>query len=492
MLFPKMLMTTNLTSIPHTYPANWLTHDDVHKALNGWHSGGLAHSGIDSLYLFQHARASSEDANRFADNDILRQALEQLAQSHAEFAEILQLRFLDNRKAERLANQLNLASSTFYDRQKSAIEQLTNILREMDQQTRTKRYTLLEQKLARQQKLHLVGLDDQVVSVSNQLNHGDFAWIVSIEGIGGIGKTTLAGEAVRHALWHDVSWENVAWITVRPVDFPPLAGNGAGIPGVLTVETLLEELYRQLISDAPPPDAMHGEQLLVALEQYLRHHKSLIVIDNLETVADIDALLPTLCRLMNPSKFVLTSRQSFYAKSEVYHVPLNELNEQDAIHLVRAEARGNNLMEVVTATDDELRPIFETVGGNPLALRLVVGQLHIFDLGQVLADLREARGQSAELLYIFIFRRAWDYLDETARRLFVAMLLTCNEGDTFDNLLAICEADLSRSELAAALKQLVMFNLVESRGGLLERRYTIHNLTRSFLHRQVKLWQEAA
>ncbi|MEZ4683772.1 MAG: NB-ARC domain-containing protein [Caldilineaceae bacterium] len=174
-----------------------------------------------------------------------------------------------------MANQLNLASSTFYDCQKTAIEQLTGILCEMDHQERRARYELLERKLARQQKLSLVGLEDLVVSVSNQLNQSGIAWIVSIEGIGGIGKTTLAGEAVRHALWSDVSWENVAWVTVRPIDFPPQNANGESVAGALTVETLLEQFYLQLVADTLPPATMHGEQLLVALEHYLHHHKSL-------------------------------------------------------------------------------------------------------------------------------------------------------------------------------------------------------------------------
>ncbi|MEZ4616989.1 MAG: NB-ARC domain-containing protein [Caldilineaceae bacterium] len=213
-------MTVNLTTATHNFSANWLTHGDVHKALNGWHNGGVADSGLEHLYLFQHARLTGADTVRAAHNRVLQQALEQLTQSNAEYAQILQLRFLDNLKAENVANQLNLASSTFYDRQKTAIEQLTGILCEMDHQERRARYELLERKLARQQKLSLVGLEDLVVSVSNQLNQSGIAWIVSIEGIGGIGKTTLAGEAVRHALWSDVSWENVAWVTVRPIDFP--------------------------------------------------------------------------------------------------------------------------------------------------------------------------------------------------------------------------------------------------------------------------------
>lgn len=482
-------MTTNITPSHQTHTSDWLTHYNVHQALLGWHNGGLAETEISALYLFRCDQLQDDESGRFNHNTILCHAVEQLRQLNTEYAEILQLRFMDNIKAERVANRLNLATSTFYDRQKAAIEQLTEILRAMDESARAERYARLTAKLAYRQKNSFVGIDSLVTLVSEQLNQQDSVRIVSIEGIGGIGKTTLAGEAVRHVLWHDTTWDNVAWITARHVDFPTDTETETSVE-TLSVEELLEELYGQLITDTPLTNAMTSEQRLTTLEAYLRQQKTLIVIDNLETQYDIEALLPVLRRLMNPSKFVLTSRQNFYAKSDVYHVPMNELSEADAINLVRDEARGNNLPEVVMASDDELRPIYTTVGGNPLALRLVVGQLHIFDLGQVLADLVEARSQGAESLYTFIFRQAWDHLTEPTRLLFIAMLLTSDDGDTFDELSAICQDDVSDSDFRQGLGQLVMFNLVESRGNLFERRYAIHNLTRSFLHRQVEIWQE--
>jgi hypothetical protein len=36
---------------------------------------------------------------------------------------------------------------------------------------------------------------------------------------------------------------------------------------------------------------------------------------------------------------------------------------------------------------------------------------------------------------------------------------------------------------------LVLLNLVDARGGLHERRYTIHSLTRTFLQEQVAKWK---
>lgn len=483
-------MTINLTSLPYTYPVDGFTHTLVHRALNGWHNGGIVASGLDALYLIQHARAEHRDSARYADIQLLRQALALLAQSNPESANILQLRFLDNIKAEALANQLNLASSTFYERQKGAIEQLTTILCMMDRQARTERYVALEQKLARRQKLNPVGIDGRVAAISGRLTHDEDISIVSIEGIGGIGKTTIAAEVARHLLWHDLSWQKVAWVTARQVASPLDDGADTLPESALTVEELLEQLYRQLVMDTPLPDSLQGDRLLLTLESYLREHKTLVVIDNLETLVAVEGLLPTLHRLCNPSKFLLTSRQNFYTAGEIYHVQLDELDESAALALVRAEARANNLLEVVNAVDHELRPIYETVGGNPLALRLVVGQLHVFDLTHVLNDLKEARSQSAENLYTFIFRRAWDHLDEVARMLLIAMLLTSDEGDTLDELLTICAEELSGSELRVGLRRLVMLNLVDNRGNLFERRYAIHNLTRSFLHRQVKIWQE--
>lgn len=49
-----------------------------------------------------------------------------------------------------------------------------------------------------------------------------------------------------------------------------------------------------------------------------------------------------------------------------------------------------------------LRPIYERVGGNPLAIRLVVGQLHVHALDTVLADLLEVRADEASALYSYL------------------------------------------------------------------------------------------
>ncbi|MCB0228855.1 MAG: hypothetical protein KDG58_13280, partial [Anaerolineae bacterium] len=182
-----------------------------------------------------------------------------------------------------------------------------------------------------------------------------------------------------------------------------------------------------------------------------------------------------------------TSRHSLFGEAGVFHMRVPELGEPDALSLVRLEAEQRNLPELVAASDAELRPIYRTVGGNPLALRLVVGQSHVHSLASVLADLQAARGTPVETLYTFIYRWAWDNLSEAPRRALLAMPLVTERGGSLDFVAQL--SGLDPGALSDALAELVTLSLVDSRGSALDRRYTIHNLTRTFLLEQVIRWQ---
>jgi hypothetical protein len=191
--------------------------------------------------------------------------------------------------------------------------------------------------------------------------------------------------------------------------------------------------------------------------------------------------------LANPSKFLLTSRVSLFDEGDLAHWVAPELAEADALALLRQEAERRNIGALLTASPADLRPIYTTVGGNPLALKLVAGQLRVHPLAVVLADLTAARTRSVEALYSYIYRRIWELLDEPAQDLLLAMPLVSEGGGRWELLQTM--VDLPPAELRAALETLVGFNLVEVRGDLHSRRYTIHSLTRTFLHEQVLQWQ---
>lgn len=307
---------------------------------------------------------------------------------------------------------------------------------------------------------------DSIQQIANRMNVSESSiYVLQRE------AATLLTEAITA---HDAQ----AALTQRELMIARLGGELINEP--VGLEKPLAHLQALLIPNAPP------ERYELALRSRLKELPHVIVIDNLETVTDIETLLPTLQRLANPSKFVVTARENLYGLGNLYHFKVDELSPPYALHLIRDEAANCGLPVLAMSSDAELLPIVETVGGNPLALRLVVGQTHIYGLQSILYDLRQARSQPATNLYTYIYQKAWAKLGALERKALLVMPFAGPDGDDLGYLAEVGDLDLD--DLCSALNQLVTLNLVDARGGLNDRRYAIHNLTRTFLLEQVVKW----
>jgi hypothetical protein len=463
----------------------------VHTALQQWRtlsgeSGSPGGSPLTRLALHRHLLRQGGVTARQATQRLLVDALEQLAGANHDGALILRLHYLDDLKVHTIARQLAMHEGTVNKKQREAIAQLAEILYNQEEAACA---TLRQQALGRLEQptyLQLFGAETHVARLLAQITAPGPPWLYAIEGIGGIGKTTLADSLLRRAI--DITpWCEVAWVTARQRVLN-LGGYIDPLPTpALTADALVDALCGQLLPDAAAQPRLSVQEKYQLLRARLQQAPHLIVVDNLETVQDVDVLLGHLRDLADPSKFILTSRHNLYHEHDIHHFNVPALDRSQALALVRFEASMRNLPATATASDEELAPIFDLVGGNPLALRLVVGQLHIHALPAILHDLASVNSRKVESLYTFIYRRAWDNLDEPARRLFLAMPLTDSHGGDLDFLTSV--SALGDGDLRHALDTLVMLNLVDARGELHHRLYTIHSLTRTFLQEQVAKWQ---
>lgn len=460
--------------------------DDIAKALKAYHQANGDPGPFAGLRILQQGLDEGAGSRREASNIILVNLVERLRKEDKEGAALLSQRFFDAEKMEAVANSLNMSLATAYRRKDEAIERLAALLYAAEIEARHKQQAVLEKRLDRPTYSQLIGVEPHVDQLLELLNRPGPPWLISIEGYGGVGKTSLAHALALQAI-HQRLCDDLAWVSARQRLFK-LSGQPQPVEApALTTEDLAEKLAAQLMPQFTNLDRVSGQEIHNVLQRRLKQNPCWVVIDNLETLEDLEELLPALVALANPSKFLLTSRMRLDAGAAVYHFLLPELSEADTLKLIHHEIEYHNLSHLRQAGQEDLKKVYRVVGGNPLAIRLVMGQTHVFGLETILNDLRQAHSQTVEALYTFIYWRAWHALDQPTRRLFLAMPLISDEGEGLEAL-----AELSGMEMATlhtSLKQLVDLNLVNSLGDHNDRYYNVHNLTRSFLEEQVLKWK---
>ncbi|MEA3335855.1 MAG: NB-ARC domain-containing protein [Chloroflexota bacterium] len=459
--------------------------DATHRALKLWHRDPTFGSPLDTMHVVRAAMTDNGDI-RQATNQVLRDALAILETEDQRAARLLRLRFLDARMVYQVSRAMHVAESTVYRLQEGAIGRLSEIVWSMELRARAGRRQELEVRLSSANMFQLVGVDAHLNRLAETLRFPRGPWMVALEGIGGIGKSSLAASLVLR-LFEEDSFHEFVWLSAQR--------NRLNLGGVielvespaLTAQAMIDALVTQLMGDVTGAGSPSGDQVLAMLQRRLKQVPTLVVVDNLETLLDVESLMPVIRRLVGPSKFLLTSRVSLFSEADMFHFVVPELDEASALRLLRQEARSRNLPHLESSEDSDLKRVYAIVGGNPLALRLIVGQNHVHGLDTILGDLEKARGQKSEVLYTYIYYHAWQSLDELSRRTLLAMPLVMDRGGDLAYLTQV--TGLDHVELRGALDHLVTLNLVDAFGGLDHRRYSIHNLTRAFLQKQVAKWQ---
>lgn len=291
--------------------------------------------------------------------------------------------------------------------------------------------------------------------------------LICIDGIGGIGKTSLALEVVGECLQISkdeeapadaLKFDGFIWTSARDRE--------------LTLNDVLDTIARTL--DYPGIAQQPLEEKREAMRKLLQTKRYLLVVDNFETITD-DAVRGFLLALPEPTKALVTSRTQDLRQA--WSVSLKGMEQVEALTLMRNEGHRLGLVSIEAAPEQDLLRVYQGTGGAPLAMKWAIGQIKQKgqSLDTVLAYLYDARGD----IFESIFARSWDLMGEDARRVLMVMpiFVTSASKNSIE-----ATSDVHRWELDEALGLLVQLWLVEASEQLEghERRYSIHPLTRAF------------
>lgn len=295
------------------------------------------------------------------------------------------------------------------------------------------------------------------------------SYIVMIDGIGGIGKTSLALQVLHECLEASQNSKSVANDFQK---FDALIWTSAK-DRELTINDVLDTIARTLEYPALTQLALADKQHEII--KRLQEKPYLLIVDNFETITD-DGVAEFLRKLPEPSKCLVTSRVQNLRQAHA--VSLRGMEREEALLLIKNEGiRLGLALDALIEDKQNFQRLYEATGGAPLAIRWSIGQIKQRgqSIDSVLNSLHGARGD----IFEFIFKRAWSLLSESAIKILMIMPVFASSASK-----AAIEAasDLHNWELDDGLGQLVELWLLESNEKLEEskRRYNLHPLTRAF------------
>jgi tetratricopeptide (TPR) repeat protein len=306
------------------------------------------------------------------------------------------------------------------------------------------------------------------------------SFLISIDGIGGIGKTSLALEVAYESLeasrceqGEKISkFSGFVWATAKDRD--------------LTANILLDTIARTL--EYPGIAQQVFSEKRYAIRKLLQQKSYLLLVDNFETIMD-EGVYEFLLDLPEPSKAILTTREQ--KLRQVWAISLRGLAEQEALTLIHAEAKRLNLAAIDHADERVRLQIYAATGGAPLAIKWAIGQMKQKgqSLDGVLEYLHDAKGN----IFDIMFARSWELLSEDSRR--VLIILPVFPASTTPAAIE-ATSEVRHFSLDEALGQLVEMSLLDATDELQsDRRFSPHPLTRAFanakLHETPDLEQTA-
>lgn len=450
------------------------TIEEVRNALASWHT--VEPKGLLSDWLVvkqqqkQLGQIESETAGkRLATNQALLNALDQLAKQSPKQAKTIRLRSLDQEVEQGAAQELGVSVSSMYRYQRKAIKALTQILVAQEQ-------TLYAQSVANQmnvlpkaQYTHLFGIADKQNTLIQELTSTESLNFHLVCGLGGIGKTSLIRSVVEQLI-KQLAFEHVIWIEIVHHTMQAQGESNA-------VKQIIDHLA--ILCPSPNPSEQQ-------VKQWFRQQSALLIIDNIEELHDATAVYRYFNQWAVASKIVLTSRARPVNLQQVHVTLLDEISRDDSYAMMRHVAKTSGQVDLAQASSDQLRPIYGRTGGNPQAIKIVLGLASTRPLQIILDDLPQAEQVETEELYHHIYWRAWRSLSEKAKKLFEIMPLAGSRGTTPEHMQYVSK--LIESDFWAAVEELMTRSLLLQSGTTFKPRYRIHRLSDQFLQKQVLKW----
>lgn len=307
-------------------------------------------------------------------------------------------------------------------------------------------------------------------------------FVVTIDGIGGVGKSALALElAYRYreqygGLPEGERFEAIVWVSAKRTLL-----TAGGIQQRRQSFNTLDDLFREVATVLEQPAILQAPlaERRGLVERALSAQRCLLLVDNLETVDD-EELLSFLRELPDPTKALITTRHRI---DIAYAIRLTGMPREDALRLMQVEAEAKG----VTFTAVEMDDLERRTGGVPLAIEWSIG---LMSLGHSIESVLRRLGQGQSDIARFCFAESMAHIrGRDAHRLLLALALFERSVNRvmLGEVAGLGDDPIGRDE---GLAELLRLSLVNQKGDRFSLLPLTHAFAREELEHNVQLEQE--
>lgn len=318
---------------------------------------------------------------------------------------------------------------------------------------------------------YFVGRQEEIQSILQSLQPNSRTFIVGIEAIGGMGKSTLAIEIAYRCIENDL-FESVIWISAKE-SMLTLQGIEPVMPEAKTLSDILITIGTNLGN--PTIGNLSIQDQIKRAYNLLSRQTTLLVLDNFESLSKNEQrdILDFLRRSPITLKVVITSRERV---SEGQIIRLQGLSFEESNALLEWDAQQKN----IHLTKDQSKYLVDLTGGLPLALLWVHGQIAV--LGYSATQVLDKLSLDTDIPILqYCFNHSWNLLRHSNEKNLLFILALQPEAVSREALKEIAGIEDS-DNFDNAISDLLQLTLIEHESG--KDYFSILPLTRRFIRTQ--------
>ena len=305
----------------------------------------------------------------------------------------------------------------------------------------------------------------------------DCIYRISVEGIGGVGKTTLILEAAHRCLQRK-EFEAIIFTSAQQQRL-----RVRQILPCLQQQRTLEDVFAAIADTLKKPQILQGNfaNRLKNVVNTLQQIPTLLIFDNLETYEDIENILAFIYELPPTVKVITTSREKILLE-DFQTIAIAPLPESEALKLIEHhlnreeptppfEGGACALRQQLILELSQLQILYQNTGGVPAAIVYAIGQLTAgYSLETILPSMTLNDADFAR----FYFERAIVSIAEKPAYQLLMTIAIFPQGATIEAIVFV--SNLSNTMAIEKLAHLQQLNLIN----LQQQRYQMLPLTREY------------